>query len=190
MKNKTSVKSISDAETERPGSAVEKALLTSRWEYEHWRDGQIIDSWVERNLCVNQGLNYLLGVGFSAVTAITTWYVAVYDNNHTPASNNTYAVPGFTEATNYSEATRPTWTDAGVSSKSITNSASKASFTFTSAATIYGAALVGGGSAATTKGNTAGGGTLYNLSAFSSGAKSMASSDVLKVTVTLTIADA
>jgi hypothetical protein len=40
------------------------------------------------------------------------------------------------------------------------------------------------------KGDAAGGGTLYNISAFSSGAKGMASSDVLKVTVTLTAADA
>jgi hypothetical protein len=54
---------------------------------------------------------------------------------------------------------------------------------------IYGAALVGGGTAATTKGNAAGGGTLYNISAFSTGSKPMASSDVLKVTVTLTIQD-
>ena len=48
----------------------------------------------------------------------------------------------------------------------------------------------GGGTAATTPGDAAGGGTLYNISAFSSGAKGMASSDVLKVTVTLTAADA
>lgn len=190
MKNKVKANAIADASIERGLSAVEKALLGSVWKWEQWRDGSLIDSWVERNLCVNEGLNYLLGVGFSAVTAITAWYVAIYDNNHTPASNNTYATPGFTEATNYSEATRPAWQEAGVSAKSITNSANKASFTFSSAATIYGAALVGGGTAATTKGNTAGGGKLYNISAFSSGAKGLASSDVLKVTVTLTVADA
>ena len=83
MKNRASVKSISDAQSERPGSCVEKALLASRWEWEHWRDGKMVDSWTERNLCTNQGLNYLLGAGFSATTAITAWYVAVYDNNHT-----------------------------------------------------------------------------------------------------------
>lgn len=189
MQSKASLKSIADASAERAGSAVEKALIASRWEWEQWRGGELVDSWVERNLCTNEGLNYLLGAGFSAVTAITAWYVAIYDNNHTPASGNTYAVPGFTEATNYSEATRPAWQEGGVSSKSITNSANKASFTFSSAATIYGAALVGGGSAATTKGDTAGGGSLYNISAFSSGAKGMASSDILKVTVTLTAQD-
>lgn len=190
MRNNVAAKDFADASIERGGSAVERALVGSLWQWEQWRGGKMVDSWVERNLCVNEGLNYLLGAGFAAVTAITAWYVAIYDNNHTPASNNTYATPGFTEATNYSEATRPAWSEAGVSAKSITNSASKASFTFSSAATIYGAALVGGGTAATTKGDTAGGGKLYNISAFTSGSKALASSDVLKVTVTLTVADA
>jgi hypothetical protein len=168
----------------------EKALarIGSLWEWEHLRGGEILDRWADHNLCTDQGLNYLLGAGFSAVTAITTWYVAVFNDNHTPAAGNTYATPGFTEATNYS-GNRQQWQEAGAAAKSITNSANKASLTFTSAATIYGAALVGGGSAAATKGDKAGGGTLYNVSQFTSGAKSMASSDVLKVTVTLTIAD-
>ena len=189
MKNRVAAKDFADASVERGACTVEKALIGSLWHWEQWRDGKIIDSWVERNLCVNQGLNYLLGAGFSAVTAISAWYVAVYKNNHTPASNNTYATPGFTEATNFSEATRPAWTKGSVTSRTLTNSASKASFTFSSAATIYGAALVGGGTAATTKGNKVGGGKLYNISAFSSGAKGMASSDVLKVTVALTVQD-
>lgn len=188
MKNRVAAKDHADASIERGVSAVERALIGSLWQWEHYRDGSLIGQWADHNLCTDQGLNYLLGAGFSATTAITTWYIAVFDNNHTPAAGNTYATPGFTEATNYS-GTRPQWQEAGVSAKSITNSANKASLTFTSAATIYGAALVGGGSAATTKGNTAGGGTLYNVSQFSSGAKAMASSDVLKVTVTLTAQD-
>ena len=177
-----------DSSVERELMAVARARLGSLWEWEHWRDGKLIDSWADHNLCTDQGLTYLLDAGFSAATPITAWYVAVYDNNHTPAAANTYATPGFTEATNYS-GDRKAWQEAGVAAKAITNSANKASLTFTSAATIYGAALVGGGSAATTKGDTAGGGKLYNLSAFSSGAKSMASSDVLKVTITLTAQD-
>lgn len=188
MKNKVKAKDSTDALIERSVTAVEKALISSLWKWEHYRNGDVIDRWADYNLCTDQGLTYLLGAGFSATTAITTWYVAVFNNNHTPAAGNTYATPGFTEATNYS-GTRKTWQEGGVTSKSITNSANKASLTFTSAATIYGAALVGGGSAATTKGDKAGGGTLYNISQFTTGAKSMASSDVLKVTVTLTIQD-
>jgi hypothetical protein len=185
-KARTADKTI--ANVERAIKETARARIGSLWEWEHIRGGDIIDKWADHNLCTDQGLNYLLGAGFSAVTAITTWYVAVFDNNHTPAAGNTYATPGFTEATNYS-GDRKQWQEAGASAKSITNSANKASLTFTSAATIYGAALVGGGSDADTKGDTAGGGTLYNVSQFTSGAKSMASSDVLKVTVTLTIAD-
>lgn len=176
------------ANVERALSEVARARLGSLWEWEHYRRGELIDKWSDHNLCTDQGLNYLLGAGFSAVTAITAWYVVVFDNNHTPATGNTYAVPGFTEATNYT-GDRAQWQEGGVSAKSITNSANKASLTFSSAATIYGAALVGGGSDADTKGDTAGGGTLFNVSQFSSGAKSMASDDVLKVTITLTAQD-
>jgi hypothetical protein len=186
--NKTGCGDRTTANVERAIREVARARVGSLWEWEHYRCGEVIDRWAEHNLCTDEGLNYLLGAGFSAVTAITTWYIAVFNNNHTPAAGNTYATPGFTEATNYS-GDRKQWEEAGVAAKSITNSANKASLTFTSAATIYGAALVGGGSDADTKGDKAGGGTLYNLSQFSSGAKSMASSDVLKVTVTLTAQD-
>lgn len=189
MKSTLSALSVSNATIERGRCAVERALIGSLWQWEQWRNGKVIDSWVEKNLCVNEGLDYLLGASFTGATAVSAWYVAIYDNNHTPASGNTYATPGFTEATNYSEATRPAWQDGGVSAHALTNSANKASFTFSSAATIYGAALVGGGTAATTKGDKAGGGTLFNISAFTSGVKAMASSDVLKVTVTLSAQD-
>jgi hypothetical protein len=185
---KARVKTTAGAEIERALNEVARASIGSLWEWEHYRGGELIDQWAERNLCTDEGLNYLLDVFFSEATPITAWYVAVYDNNHTPAAGNSYATPGFTEATNYS-GDRPAWTEAGVAAKSITNSASKASLTFTSAATIYGAALVGGGTDDDTKGDTAGGGTLFNVSAFSSGAKGMASSDILKVTVSLSIAD-
>lgn len=188
MGNRAGIKDESTANVERSLMEIARARLGSVWEWEHYRGGEMIDQWREHNLCTDQGLNYLLGAGFSAVTAITTWYVAVFNNNHTPAAGNTYATPGFTEATNYS-GDRKQWQEAGVSAKSITNSANKASLTFTSAATIYGGALVGGGSAAATKGDKAGGGTLYNISQFSSGVKSLASSDVLKVTITLTAQD-
>lgn len=176
------------ANVERALKEVARARIGSLWEWEHYRGGAMIDKWSDHNLCTDEGLNYLLGVGFSAAAAITAWYVAVFDNNHTPAAANSYATPGFTEATNYT-GDRPQWQEGGVSAKSITNSANKASLTFSSSATIYGAALVGGGTDADTKGDTAGGGTLYNVSQFSSGAKSMASDDVLKVTITLTAQD-
>lgn len=165
-----------------------RARLSSIWQWEHFRDGKLIDKWEEKNLVTNEGLDHVLDVAFSGGTQITSWYVTIFENDHTPAAGNTYATPGFTESTAYDEATRPAWTDGGVSSQSVDNSASKASFTINATKTIYGAALVGGGTAATTKDDQAGGGTLYNLSQFSA-SKAVEDDDVLKVTVTLTAAD-
>lgn len=168
----------------RAEELVAVALPRAIFDFELIRDGKVFDKWQSKNLVTNEGQNYLLDAAFSGGTPITAWYVVVFENNHTPNAANTYATPGFTESTAYNEATRPAWQEAGVSSQSITNSANKATFTFNATKTIYGAALVGGGSAPSTKGNTAGGGKLYNVSTFSA-SKSVQSGDVLNVTVTL-----
>lgn len=186
--NKAGLKVNAIGNVERALKDIARAKIGSVWEWEQWRGDDLVDRWSEGNLCTDEGLNHLLDVAFSGATPITAWYMAVFNDNHTPAAGDTYATPGFTEATCYS-GDRAAWQEGGVSSKSITNSANKASLTFTSAATIYGAALVGGGTDADTKGDAAGGGTLFNISQFTSGAKSMASSDVLKVTVTITAQD-
>jgi len=185
MKNKAGMRAEVSAHIEKRLSAVEKAFIESSWEWEHWRDGQMIDSWVDHNICTDEGLDHVLGVAFSQVTQITQWFILLYNTNTTPVAGMTYACPAFTESTHYSEANRPQWQEGGVSSKVITNSANKASFTCSTAETIYGAALVSDN----TKGDKAGGGVLYNVSDFSGGSKTVASSDVLKVTVQLTISD-
>jgi hypothetical protein len=155
----------------------------SFWEFELWRAGKMIDHWVDHNLCTNEGIDYYLDVAFSGGTAITSWYVALFEDNHSPAAGDTYAVPGYTECTAYDEANRPGWQEAGVSSQIITNSANKASFT------IYGASLVGGGSTPATKGDSVGGGTLFGSAQFASGSKSVVDDDILKVTVSITGSD-
>ena len=189
MNQKVKINDLMDASIVRNICNVEEILFGSIWEWEHWRDGKLIDRWIQKNLCTNEGLEHILGVAFSDVTQVTTHYILIYNTNTTPVAGMTYASPQFTESTHYSEGNRPTWQEAGVSSKSITNSANKASFTCSTSETIYGAALVGGGSAADTKGDKAGGGVLYNVSAFAGGSKSVVNTDVLKVTVTLTISD-
>ena len=190
MLNKTKIKVRADAQVERSISAIEKAFIQSSWEWEHWRNGEIVDQWTDKNLCTDEGLNHVLDAAFSVGTQITDWYILIYNTNTTPATGMIYSTKVFTESTHYSEANRPGWQDGGVAAKSVDNSGNKASFTMSTAETIYGAGLVGGGSAAATKGDSAGGGVLYNVSDFSGGAKTVASDDVLKVTVTLTIADA
>lgn len=162
--------------------------IGSIWEWEHYRNGKLIDTWKQGNVCTAEGLNSLLDVYFHGVAAITTWYVEIFETDTTPGDATTYATPVYTPSTAYDEATRPEYVEAAASSKVITNSANKAVFTINATKTIYGAALVGGGTAADTKGDTAGGGTLYCASKFAA-SKSVVASDVLNLTISITVAD-
>jgi len=146
--------------------------------------------WREKasNLITNEGLDAILDIMLHAATQITTWYMAIFEDDHTPAAGDTYAVPGYTESTAYDEATRPEYEEAAASGQSITNSANKAVFTISATKTIYGAALVGGGSGATTKGDAAGGGTLLCAAKFSA-ARSVLDDDTLNITYTVSAAD-
>ena len=169
------------AENARPGSV---------WNWECFdKNGKL--KWREsiHNLVTEEGRDHYLDVALSSGTQITAWYIELFESDHTPAAGNTYATPGYTPSDAYDEETRPAWTEAGVSSQSITNSASKASFTMDATKTIYGGSLVGGGSAATTKKDAAGGGTMLCLSAFSAG-QPVNDDDVIKITITATMAAA
>lgn len=156
------------------------------FKFEQIRDGKVIDSWEEHNIVVNESLNYILDVAFSAGSANTAWYVGLFKNNFTPIATSVMSTfPGAGVAnestTDYSETTRPVWTDAGAASQSITNSASPAAFTFTPASTtIYGAFL----SSSSVKGGTTG--VLGAASKFAS-SRTLLASDVLNVTYTLNI---
>lgn len=177
-----------DGQLLRNLSEKNKINLTAHWEWEQFRDGKLIDGWEYDNVCTAEGLNAMLDIMFHADTQITAWYVEIFETNTTPADGTTYAVPVYTPSTAYDEATRPAYTEAAASSKSITNSANKAVFTINDTKTIYGASLVGGGTAATTKGDAVGGGTLFSGSKFAA-AKAVVAADVLNVTITITLAD-
>lgn len=155
---------------------------------ECWRDGKL--AWSERNhnIVTTQGLNSILNVQFNGGTQITTWYIGIVETDTTATAAMTYATPVYTESSAYAEATRPAFVEAASTVGVCTNSASKADFTINATKTIYGTALVGGGSAATTKADTAGGGTLFAYAKFSAG-KAVVATDVLKVTITITAAD-
>jgi hypothetical protein len=163
--------------------------IYSIYEVAHWRRGVLLSRTWDHNLVTNEGLDAWLDIMLHAATQITTWYVGLVESNTTPAAAMTYAVPTFTESSAYSEGTRQEYVEAAASSQSTTNSASKATFSINATKTIYGAALFGGGSAATTKGDVAGGGTLLNYSKFSA-SKSVVSGDSVEVTVTFNMADA
>jgi hypothetical protein len=165
-------------------------MITSIWDFELYRGGKLIDYERVHNLITDEGLNSWLNIMFNAGTQITTWYVVLFSTDTTILSTHTYAVPGYTEVTaKVDEATRVAFTEATSTAQSITNSASKALYTFNDSETIYGAALVGGGASATTKGDTAGGGTEFAAAKFAA-SKAVADDDILATTVTITLANA
>ena len=148
------------------------------------RDGRVKWEDAFQNLVVNAGLDHLLDATLSAGTQITTWYVGLTDSSPTVAAGDTMAShAGWAEDQNYSEAVRQTWSDGGVSSQSVDNSASKATFSMNGTTTVGGAFLTSN----STKGGTTG--TLYAVGAFSEGNRSVVNGDTIEVTATFTMAD-
>lgn len=151
------------------------------WHGQHVRDGKVIDEWEDHNLVVNEGLNALLNIMFHGTTQISTWYIGVFEGNYTPVATVTAATitAAATESTAYDEAARVAYDEAAAASQSITNSASKATFTFNATKTIYGAFL---GSASAKSATT---GTLFSAAQFSA-AKAVVAADQLLLTYTFT----
>lgn len=143
------------------------------------RDGKIIDEWEDTNLVTNEGLDHVLDVIFHGGTQVTTWYLGVFEGNYTPVATVTAATitAASTESTAYDETTRQAYVEAAPSSQSITNSASKATFTFNATKTIYGAFL---GSASAKSATT---GTLLAAARFTS-SKAVVDNDQLLLTYT------
>lgn len=191
MKMRMKLGGLVDAFVKRLAGDRPKFLVSAVYTTEcYGKDGKLKWKDVSHNTCTAEGLNRLLDVMFHGTTQIATWYIGLFESNTTPADGTTYATPVFTESTAYDEANRVAFNEAAASSKVTTNSANKAVFTMNDTKTIYGAFLCGGGTGADTKGDTAGGGVIFNAAQFSSGSKSVVNDDVLNVTVTLTAADA
>lgn len=194
MSEKSDFKDRSDGNVEASRGIGGRAGVHSVWSWEcYGRDGQL--KWVDenRNLVTDEGLNKLLGIMFAGSSAFAAWYVGLVNGaSVSPAAGWDYEGIGadFTENEDYT-GSRQAFSPGAVSSKSVDNSASKASFTVagSSAIQVCGAFLAAGPEA-DTKGDNTGGNTLYCISQFSSGAKSLDPADVLKVTITLTAADA
>lgn len=191
MEEKSGAKDIMGAGVESKREMLLRAIAGSRWNFECYdKYGNLKWAELDRpNIITNEGLNAWLNIMFHEATQIATWYIFPVETDTTAAVTMTYAVPVFTEWDGYSEATRQAFVEAAASSQSITNSASKAVYTSTETKTLYGGALVGGGTAADTKNDTAGGGTLFCYSKFSAG-KPVESTDTFKIYCTISIANA
>jgi hypothetical protein len=112
------------------------------------REGNI--KWQEsiHNIWVNSGLEDLLDVYFKNGTKTATWYVGLYTNANPSAT--WIATTDLTEFTSYS-GSRKEWTEGsitGTTTKSLDNSASKASFAISGSGTIVGAFLCKGATGA------------------------------------------
>lgn len=160
--------------------APQKLLVGGRYAAEHIREGRVIDEFEFDNLIVNEGLNSLLNVYLDNSTQISTWYIGLFQGNYTPVATDAAATIALnsTECSAYSGGVRLNFTPAAASAQSITNSASRATFTFTAGVTLYGAFLV---STSTINGTT---GTLFSAARFGS-SKVVASGDQLLLTYTL-----
>ncbi|MGH7176131.1 MAG: hypothetical protein ACREJC_02015 [Tepidisphaeraceae bacterium] len=123
------------------------------WEIEHWRRGVLaghpkkdrvlLARFRQKNIVVDEGINYILNAGFSNGGPIGTWYVATFEGNYIPLSTDTAATfpASSTETTAYDEVSRPEYEEATSTAKSITNAANRATFTYNANKTIYGASL-------------------------------------------------
>jgi len=167
---------------------MHKIGIGSVWTTECFRSGKLLWTEIVHNVMTDEGLTEMLEIMFHSGTQLTAWYVGIFEDNYTPLITNVYATPGFTESTAYDESVRQTFVPAAAAAKSITNAASKATFTMNATKTIYGGFLVAGGTDADTKADAAGGGILMCSAQFDT-SKAVVSADVLKVTVTISASD-
>lgn len=136
------------------------------------------------NIVVNEGLDHVLDVVLSAGTQDTSWFVGLLAASPTPLAAWTATEIASNDFVAYDEATLQAFTDGGVSSQSVDNSGSPATFTIsTNSSSIGGAYLIGTNAKATPAG------TLYSAGAFSGGNKAADDGDSLEITCTFTSAD-
>jgi hypothetical protein len=147
------------------------------------RDGKVIDEFEAPNLVVNQGLDMVLDVVFRGQSGPGAWYLGLYQGTYTPVATVTAATiaAASNELIDYSEPTRPAWVPGPVDNRVVSNSASRATFTFTAARTVRGAFLINNA----TKNGTAG--ILASASSFGT-PRSVQSSDQLLLTYNVSAA--
>lgn len=118
----------------------------------------------DHNLIPIEGLNHMMGVTFKSVSAVATWYIALFEGNYTPTPDVTAATfaAAATECTAYTPSARVEFVEGAVANGAVDNSASVAEFTFTSNKVIYGGAML----SSSVKGGITG--TLISVARFAS----------------------
>jgi hypothetical protein len=135
---------------------------------------------IAHNKVVNQGIQYLLDVGFTGDTYISPWYTGLMAST---VITSTYTMGNISEATEISNANRPIYVETR-SANTLTNSAAKSTFTINKdGTTVEGAFLC----SSNTIGSTAG--ILMSGAPFTGGAKEGDSGDKVIVTYTFVGSD-
>lgn len=147
--------------------------LKGVWRIDIYDNGILRKTIIEKNLVVNEGINYI----FSNDLEAGTQYMGLTDGTPTVAAGDTLAShAGWTEVTAYT-GNRPLW-DKTLTTTSLSNSGSTASFTgFTGSGTIGGLFL------ATV--NTGTSGVLISAVAFTEGDQSYTTATTVTATYTL-----
>jgi len=145
------------------------------------RHGDLTWTSVMPNVVVATGRRYANNGALAASAQISTWYVGLMIGTPTIVSGNTASNhAGWTEFTNYSEATRVSYTALG-SLDQVGNNASKGSFAIAESATdIGGAYIVSNNSKAGSAG------TLFAGASFSAN-KTAGASDTITVEYTASV---
>ncbi len=145
------------------------------------KDGNL--KWEERarNLIVNAGLDDVLDKYFKGSGYTAAFFVGLKDTGVAVAADTMASHASWATISPYSNATDPALTLGSVSSQSVDNSASKASFTINETDEVFGAFLKDNN---TVDGAT---GLLYGVVDFVA-SRNVLSGDTLNVTITLTSA--
>lgn len=137
---------------------------------------------VAANLIVTEGLNKFLSDTLDGATPNTAHYIAIHSGASTPDAAWTsanYAANATELTTQYDEATRVLWQKGNAAGGILDNTSNPAVFTFNTAVTVRGAALL----SLSTKGGITG--TLIAAAQFAA-AKSMADEEELRVKYVIT----
>lgn len=148
-------------------------------------DGQLKWHDIAPNLVTNEGLDHILNILLKGTTQSDPWYIGLTSSTPSVAADDTLTGThsGWTEVTAYSEGSRQEFVDGALSTQSVDNSGSKASFSINSNSTTVGGAFLADDS------TTGSNGTLLCAAAFSDGDKSADSGDTLEVQYTFSAAD-
>jgi hypothetical protein len=146
------------------------------------KDGNI--KWIEanHNLVVDVGMDYILDTAMSGAAQTTTFYCGLKGTGSPAAGDTMASHASWSEDVNYSQANRPTWVEAGISSHALTNAASKAVFSMNGTTTIYGAFITTN----STKGGSTG--TLICVGNFAS-SRAVISGDTIELSYQVGISD-